>query len=102
MALILVLLGFAGIAISIDLWFKDPDIQFILVLMVSLAFIVSPFIGNTSHIDKHFVVRSDSFQGVTYNKVVTIEYDVLKADYWWTWNNLLMNDIENIHISFEG
>jgi hypothetical protein len=102
MALILFLLGWIGITISLILWYENFSSKLQLIFMLpSLVLIAITFLGNTSHIDKHVVFRSDSFQGVTYSKVVKIKYDILKPDHCWTWNNFSSNDIENIHISFE-
>jgi len=104
MAIFFFLFGATGIIVgamlAIELSAKEAT-KIASLFTLSAALVILPFIGNTSHIEKHVVLRTDSFQDVTYNKVVMIEYDVPKADHWWTWKVLSLGEMENVEVFFE-
>jgi len=104
MAILFFLLGILGAVGAITYWSEstgDETAKVSLILTLAIALLVIPFLGNTSHIEKHVVLRTDSFQDVTYNKVVRIEYDVPKTDHWWTWKVLSLGEMENVEVFFE-
>jgi len=104
MAIFFFLFGATGIIVgamlAIELSAKEAT-KIASLFTLSAALVILPFIGNTSHIEKHVVLRTDSFQDVTYNKVVRIEYDVLKADHWWSWQVLAASATDDIKVFFE-
>ncbi len=60
-----------------------------------------PFFNNTKSLDKHVVIRTDTYNDIQYDEVMKVEYDLYKADHWWTWWYVTNIEAENIKVSAE-
>jgi hypothetical protein len=72
-----------------------------LIISIGLLFIAIPFYKNTSSLDRHVVVRTDTYNGMKFDKVMVVEYDIYKGDNWWTWDSMTSSDATNIKVSSE-
>ena len=73
----------------------------------SLAFFASaalllamPFLWAGPVRSDHSVIHTDSWKGVSYSRVVTINYDTYSYN-WWTWNDILSGYEHNIVVAVE-
>jgi hypothetical protein len=93
MAIVLSMVGGGLIFISLIVLFGEWDctkklekLFLVAGALLGITVLVVPFMGNTRHLEKHVVIRTDTYEGIVFDEVMKVEYDIYKGDHWWTWN----------------
>jgi|SRR6478609_5629588 len=104
MAAVLCFLGIMGsIGFFLGVIVSDELVNKILCAVALIVCISVPFIGlidNDTIISKeHVVLKQDNYEGVKYNEVVQIDYDILKYNFW-TYNAVNAEKPKNVVVTF--